>query len=97
MAAVDSHDCSWEASGCVRRSFLVCFWYDLSAVSKIAWKRDSEEGADVDGVEDMTRACEYRGGLRGIVDGDCEQGRGQTPPRGQVSHLRKSVSAYNGQ
>ena len=56
MAVVESHDCIWAASGCVRRSFLVCFWYDLSAAWKIAWKRDSEEDADVDGVVaiDMT-------------------------------------------
>ena len=40
----------------MRRSFLVCFWYDLSAAWKIAWKRDSEEDADVYGVAavDMT-------------------------------------------
>ena len=31
MAEVDSHDCNLEARGCVRRSFFVCFWYDLSA------------------------------------------------------------------
>ena len=43
MAAVDSHDCNWEASGCVRRSFLVCFWYDFSAAWKMVWKGDSEE------------------------------------------------------
>ena len=34
----------------MRRSFLVCFWYDLSAAWKIAWKRDSEEDEDEDGV-----------------------------------------------
>ena len=73
MAAVDSHDCSWEASGCVRRSFLVCFWYDLSAVSKIAWKRDSEEAEVVACDEDMARAWECHGGeLRGIVDRNYE-------------------------
>ena len=57
MAAVESHDCNWEASGCVRRSFLVCFWYDLSAAWKISWNRDWEEDAVVAGVadtEDMT-------------------------------------------
>ena len=47
MAAVESHDCNWEASGCARRSFLVCFWYDLSAAWKISWNRDSEEAAVV--------------------------------------------------
>ena len=57
MAAVESHDCNWEVSGCARRSFLVCFWYDLSAVWKISWNRDWEEAAGVAGVadtEDMT-------------------------------------------
>ena len=43
MAVVDSHDCNWEASGCVRRSFLVCFWYDFNAAWKMVWKGDSEE------------------------------------------------------
>ena len=40
----------------MRRSFFVCFWYDLSAAWKIAWKRESEVDADVDGVVaiDMT-------------------------------------------
>ena len=51
MAAFESHDCNWEASGCARRSFLVCFWYDLSAAWKISWNRDLEEVAD---TEDMT-------------------------------------------
>jgi hypothetical protein len=61
MAVVESHDCNWEASGCVRRSFLVCFWYDFSAAWKITWKRDSEEeAAVVAGVRDMTRACDRR-------------------------------------
>ena len=32
----------------MRRSFFVCFWYDLSAAWKIAWKRDSEEDEDED-------------------------------------------------
>ena len=53
MAAVELHDCNWEASGCARRSFLVCFWYDLSAVWKISWNRDWEEAAGVAGVADM--------------------------------------------
>ena len=48
MALVEWHDCSWEASGCARRSFLVCFWYDFKAASKMAWKR--EEAAAVDCV-----------------------------------------------
>ena len=52
MAAVESHDCNREASGCARRSFLVCFWYDLSAAWKISWNRDSEEAAGVAGVAD---------------------------------------------
>ena len=51
MALVESHDCNWEASGCARRSFLVCFWYDFKAASKMAWKR--EEAAVADGVWDM--------------------------------------------
>ena len=42
------HDCNWDASGWVRRSFLVCFWYDLRAVWKITWKL--EEAAAVVGV-----------------------------------------------
>ena len=57
MTAVELHDCNWEASGCVRRSFLVCFWYDLSAAWKISWNRDREEDAVVAGIavtEDMT-------------------------------------------
>ena len=57
MAAVELHDCNWEASGWARRSFLVCFWYDLSAAWKISLNRDSEEAAVVAGVaaaEDMT-------------------------------------------
>ena len=54
MAVVDSQDCNWVASGCVRRSCLVCFWYDFSAAWKIAWKRDSEEAAFADDVWDMT-------------------------------------------
>jgi hypothetical protein len=63
MAVVDSHDCNWQASGCVRRSFLVCFWYDFRAAWKMAWKRDSEEDdAVAAGVGDMTRTC-YRGGI----------------------------------
>ena len=53
MAAVELHDCNWEASGCARRSFLVCFWYDLSAAWKISWNRESEEAAVVAGVADM--------------------------------------------
>ena len=56
----------------------------------MAWKRDSEEAEVVVCDDDMTRACEYHGGgLRGNVDGDCERGRGQTPPHGQVSHLSR--------
>ena len=54
----------------------------------MAWKRDSEEAEVVACDEDMIRACEYHGGeLRGIVNGDGEQGRGQTPPHGHVYHL----------
>ena len=69
MAAVDSHDCNLEASGCVRRSFFVCFWYTLSAAWNIAWKVDSEEAEVAACVDGMTRACEYHGGgLREIVD-----------------------------
>ncbi len=52
MALVESHDFNWEASGCVIRSFLVCFWYDFTAALKMAWKR--EEAAAVVGVWDMT-------------------------------------------
>ncbi len=52
MALVESHVRNWEASGCAIRSFLVCFWYDFKAASKIAWKR--EEAADVEGVWDIT-------------------------------------------
>ncbi len=52
MALVESHDCNWEASGCARRSFLVCFWYDFKAALKMAWKR--EEAAAVEDVWDMT-------------------------------------------
>ena len=98
MEAVESQDCSWEASGCMRRSFLVCFWYDLSAAWKMAWKRDSEEDAVVDGVDDMTRSWEYRGGgLRGMIDRGLSLGRGQTPPhgRGSYHHPKTVVSAYN--
>ena len=51
MALVESHDCSWEASGCEIRSFLVCFSYDFNAALKMTWKR--EEAADVEGVWDM--------------------------------------------
>ena len=56
MAVVDSQECNWEASGCVRRSFLVCFWYDFSAAWKIVWKGDPDE-AEVVAVSgaDMTR------------------------------------------
>ena len=81
MAVVESHDCSWEASGCVRRSFLVCFWYDFSASWKIAWKRDSEEAADVDGV-----AAADMMSNEGMESMDCEQaskgdpGARRTPP-----------------
>ena len=40
----------------MRRSFLVCFWYDFSAAWKIAWKGDSEEAEVMAVVEaDMTR------------------------------------------
>ena len=52
MALVESHDCNWEASRCVIRFFLVCVWYDFMAALKMIWKR--EEGADVDGVWDIT-------------------------------------------
>ena len=70
MAEVDSHDCNFEASGCVRRSFFVCFWYNLSAAWNIAWKVDSDEAEVVACVDDMTRACDcHCGGLRGVVDG----------------------------
>ena len=53
MALVESHDCSWEASGCAIRSFLVCFSYDFKAALKMVWKR--VEAVDVVGVWDMTR------------------------------------------
>ena len=43
MAAVDSHDCNYEASGCARMSFLVCFSYDFIAAWKIAWKQEEAE------------------------------------------------------
>ncbi len=52
MALVESHVRNWEASGCAIRSFLVCFWYDLKAAWKMAWKR--EEAAAVVGVWDIT-------------------------------------------
>jgi hypothetical protein len=55
MALVELHDCNREASGCARRSFLVCFWYDFRAASKMAWKR--EDAAAVDGVWDMTEVA----------------------------------------
>ena len=87
MAAVDSHDCNLEMSGCVRGSFLVCFWYELSAAWKIAWKLDSEEAEAevVAWVDDMTRACElacecHGGGLGGSLTDYCEhwvEGKGQ--------------------
>ena len=51
MALVESHNCSWEASGCAIRSSLVCFSYDFRAASKIVWKR--EEAVDVEAVWDM--------------------------------------------
>ena len=52
-AVVESHACNWEASGCARRSFLVCFSYDFKAALKMASKR--EEAAVVVGIWDMTR------------------------------------------
>ena len=52
MALVESHDCNWKASGCVIRFFLLCVWYDFKAALKMIWKR--EEGADVDGIWDIT-------------------------------------------
>jgi hypothetical protein len=76
MAVVDSHVCNWEASGCVRRSFFVCFWYDLRAAWKIAWNR--EEAAVSAGVWDMTSASDGGGTyevMRRTGDGvnkDCE-------------------------
>ena len=63
MAAVESHDCNWEASGCARRSILVCFWYDLSAAWKISWNRDLEEAAVVAGVA-VTADMTSKGGNR---------------------------------
>jgi hypothetical protein len=51
MVLVELHDCNWEASGCARRSFFVCFSYDFRAASKMAWKR--EDAVDVEGVWDM--------------------------------------------
>ena len=42
MAVVESQDCNWEASGCARRSSLVCFRYDFKAAWKMVWKRNSE-------------------------------------------------------
>ena len=39
MAAEVSHACNREASGCVIRSFFVCFSYSLKAeIINIAWK-----------------------------------------------------------
>ena len=68
----------------MRGSFLVCFWYELSAAWKIAWKLDSEEAEVVACVDDMTRACEcYGGGLGGSLTDYCEhwvEGKGQKPP-----------------
>jgi hypothetical protein len=55
MALVEPHDCNWEASGCARRSLLVCFSYDFTAASKMAWK--CEDAAAVDGVWDMTEVA----------------------------------------
>ena len=52
MALVESHNCSWEASGCAIRSFLVCFSYDFRAASKMAWKRE-EAVVDVEAIWDM--------------------------------------------
>ena len=48
---MESHDCNWEASGCARRSFFVCFSYDFKAASKMTWKR--EEATAVAGVWDI--------------------------------------------
>ena len=56
MAVVDSHDHNWEASRCVRRSFLVCFWYDLRAAWKIRWKCEEAVAVAVAEVWDMKRA-----------------------------------------
>jgi hypothetical protein len=83
----------------VRRSFFVCFWYDLSAAWKTAWKRESEEeAAVVAGVGDMTRACDRRGTYeirRRIGDGEnedrehrAEGAHRRTPPYGYDRHLK---------
>ena len=47
MAAGESQDWSWAASGCVRRLFFVFVSYRSTAALKIDWKLDSEgvEGA----------------------------------------------------
>ena len=94
MAVVESHDCNWEASGCVRRFFLVCLWYDLRASWKIAWK--CEAVTAVSGVWDMKRPWEDEGAdgvTRRIGDGpgmneqpecECEhwpRGAGASQPR----------------
>jgi hypothetical protein len=54
MAVVELHDCNWEESGCARRSFFVCFWYDFKAAWKIAWKREVAEASAVVDVWDIT-------------------------------------------
>ena len=70
MALVESHDCNWEASGCARRSFLVCFWYDFSAAWKTVWKGDPEE-ADVVAVAGADMARE---------GGNVLKAKAQSPP-----------------
>ena len=63
----------------------------------MAWKRDSEEAEVVACDEDMTRTCEcHGGGMRGIVDGDCEhwaEGKHRLVARFPIEEV---VSAYDG-
>jgi hypothetical protein len=47
MAVVELQDCNWEESGCARRSFFVCFWYDFMAAWKITWKREASAVVDI--------------------------------------------------
>ena len=55
MSLVEWHDLNREASGCLARSFLVFFWYDSTAASKMVWKR--AEAAVVGCVGDMMRVA----------------------------------------
>jgi hypothetical protein len=50
MALGESQLCSWTASGCARRSFLVRFLYVSKALLIMSWTLDDDDDDDDDAV-----------------------------------------------